>query len=349
LSRTSPSFRRSPIHRSEVLHVTEDEVGNPVSIRVHRITGGQAGPTIGLFGTQHGDEWFCVAEFNAVLDAIRNLVFAGQVILVPVCSPAALARGVRVTQTEADVPDLNRTWPGGNTWLSGQIAKRLADGPVAECDAVLDLHTGCWGVAWHAAQYGGDIADAGIVERSRALAFASGLNCVQRGRVIREFPGPASLTGYVSAVLGRPAASLWIGGGGFGAAAEEHWLTLAQQALLNAMALLGMTGREPVLPERMLHFERDIRINPLRGGLLRPARDPDELLREVRVGEELGQVLDMQTLEVGETLVAPESGSLLYMSRSRPLGPGDWGFGIAAAESSEWIDPRARLGHVTPA
>lgn len=319
-------------------------MGSPVSIRVHRISGGAPGPTLGLFGTQHGDEWFCVAEFAALLRILENRPFAGQVILVPVCNPVALARRVRVTQADADVPDLNRAWPGGNTWLAGQLAARLAGGPVAECDAILDLHTGCWGVAWHAAQYGGDVSDAGVVERSRALAFASGVHCVQRGRVIREFPGPASLTGYASAVLGRPAASLWLGGPGFGATAEAQWTALAERGLMNIMALLGMTDQPPELPGRTLHFERDIRINPLGGGLLRPARDPDDLLRAVTAGEKLGSVLSMQTLEEVETLVAPSDGSLLYMSRSRPLTPGDWGFGLATADSSEWADPRQEFG-----
>lgn len=272
--------------------------------------------------------------------ALLSLSFSGQVILVPVCNPTALAQGVRVTQSDADMPDLNRAWPGGNTWLSGQLAARLADGPVAECDAILDLHTGCWGVAWHAAQYGGDIDDAGVIEASRTLAFASGLPCVQQGRVIREFPGPASLTGYASAVLGRPAASLWLGGPGFGADYEARWMDGAERALLNVMASLGMLDKEPELPDRALHFEHDIRLNPLRGGLLRPARDPDSLLRGVAAGEQLGSVLNVQSLEVVETLTAPSDGALLYMSRLRPLRPGDWAFGLAQADHSEWVSPR---------
>lgn len=307
---------------------------------MHRISGGAPGPTLGVFGTQHGDEWFCVPQFAALIRTLTDRPFAGQVILVPVCNPAALARRVRITQADADVPDLNRTWPGGNSWLSGQIAATLAGGPVADCDAILDLHTGCWGVAWQAAQYGGDISDPAVVERSRALAFATGMRCVQRGRVIREFPGPSSLTGYASAVLGLPAASLWLGGPGFGSVAEAQWMAMAQCGLENVMALLGMTGQKPDLPTRALHFERDIRINPFRGGLLQPATDPDDLLRAVAAGERLGSVLNMQTLEEVETLVAPADGALLYKSRSRPLGPGDWGFGLATAESSEWVDSR---------
>jgi predicted deacylase len=328
------------VYSVDHVFVTDNEAGIPVTIAVHRLSGQRPGPTVALVGTQHGDEWFCVSLFESMIDTLRGQEIRGRVVLVPVANPTALAAVHRVSQVDADVPDLNRAWPGSDTWLAGQVAARLTAEVLETCDAVLDIHTGSWGVAWCAAQYGDDIPDETVRQRSRSLAFGFGLDCVQRGRVLTRFPGPTSLTGYSAAGRGIPAASIWLGGAGFSPALESTFRRDAARGLVNTLRCMGMVDGKPDLPSTVLHFLDDIRMNPRRGGFLRPQVDEDRLLRDVGRGEQLAVVLNPQTLEVVERVTAPCDGALLYVSRSRLVTPGGWAFGLAAADGAEHADPR---------
>ena len=105
------------------------------------------------------------------------------------------------------------------------------------------------------------------------------------------------------------------------------------------MRYLGILAEPLEKPERILTYTWAPLVNPSIGGLLVPERDPDELGREVKKGELLGRIISPYTFEELERLEAPCDGWLRYMGRSYPIRPGDWAFGIAAAEGAEWVTP----------
>jgi predicted deacylase len=107
------------------------------------------------------------------------------------------------------------------------------------------------------------------------------------------------------------------------------------------MQALGMLDGEPKPAERVMLFEKSQRVEPTRGGLLVPVREPDELGREVTQGEVLARVVSPYTHETLEELTAPFDGRLHLIARTYPVRPGDWAFGVASSTdpTTEWITP----------
>lgn len=321
------------------LRVTQNLDGGEVTIWTHVIAGARSGPTLGVFCVQHGDEWIGIELVRQLVERLDPSTMSGTVLAVPVCNPVALGLGTRNTQPESDGPDLNRVWPGANTWLAESIAKLLAREVIVHCDGILDFHPGPWGATFADAKYGTDYPNPEVNTRTRDMAIAMGYRCVGKGKVVAHFPGPRSLAGYAGAELGIPALSLPRGGVGFGRTLEQQWIDEDIRGIKNAMRYLGILTEPLEKPERMLIYEQVVRVDPTVGGILKPVNDPDQFLREVKRGEILGRVISPYTFKELECLEAPCNGWIVYFGRTYPVRPGNWSFGLAAAEGAEWITP----------
>jgi predicted deacylase len=321
------------------LRVTQDLDGGEVAIWVHVIHGAQPGPTLGLFGLQHGDEWITLELMRQSVAQLDPTVIAGTVLMVPVCNPVALGTGQRNTQPESDGPDFNRVWPGVHTWLAESMVKAIDREVVQRCNAVIDFHLGPWGSCFGEVFYGIDYPDQDVVRRCREMGVAFGYPSLGCGKVVEVFPGPRSLMGYAGAKLGIPALGVEIGGAGFSVEQERGWWADAVRGIKNTMRHLGMLDQPLEKPDRILTYTRTVRVNPTVGGLLVPEREPDQLLREVKREEVLGRIISPYTFEELERLEAPCDGCLVYLARSYPVRPGHWAFGLADADGAEWITP----------
>lgn len=325
--------------------VTRDRDGSLVSVSAHWI-GERPGPTLGLVGGQHGDEWFAARLLREVTLQVETWDFNGTVVVVPAANPPALRDGTRITQHTADEPDLNRVWPSGRTWLASQLATTLAEQVVDKCDALIDHHLGIWGSTFGGVCYPQDLPDSAVTAASRRLAFAYGQDCVERLDLVGAFPGPRSLNGYASAVRGIPAINVEVGGAGFGATQEEAWIAQAVRGVRNVMISLGMLDGGITLPERVLETGPTVIVCPRNGGLLVPERDADSLLRQVVAGEVLGRVYSLQTLELLEEVTSPLDGWLFCIPRTYAVRPGDWGFAVAPSSDAHWIQRSELLPQV---
>jgi predicted deacylase len=155
-----------------------------------------------------------------------------------------------------------------------------------------------------------------------------------------QFPGPRSISGYVSATLGLPSIVPNVGGAGFAPDVEAKWIDANVNGALGVMKHLGMLRGEPARPSRFFHFEtRGYRVVPRRAGLLLPRVGPDRLVTEIAKGTVLGEVISPYTFETLEQLVAPVDGVLFGVGRLTPLRPGDWAYFVAegSAKSSRWV------------
>lgn len=320
------------------LRVTQDLDGGEVAITVHAFRGLQPGPTLGVFGVQHGDEWWAVDLMRRLVGQLDASVMRGNVVVVPVCNPIALGLVQRNTQPESDGPDQNRIWPGTHTWLAESMAKVIDREVLHHLDALLDFHLGPWGSSFGEVFYGIDYPDPQLVQRCHELAVAFGYPSIGKGKVVEIFPGPRSLMGYAGTTLGIPALGVEIGGGGWGTEQERGWFDDAIRGVKNAMRHMGILDEPLDRPARLLTYTRTTRVNPTVGGLLLPERERDQLLREVKKGELLARVISPYTFEELERLEAPYDGWLVYMARSYPVRAGAWGFGVAATEGAEWIE-----------
>lgn len=314
--------------------VTLDLDGNNISLGVHVISGARTGRTLGLLSALHGGEWQSIEIIRRLVERLNPADMSGNVIGLPVGNPVALGQLTRNTPDESDNADLNRVFPGQFTWIAEQLASVIAKEVMAPADAMIDFHMGLWGATLVAVMHGTDFPDPKVVEASRAMAKAFGWPCIHESKVMAVFPGPRSSAGYFGGVLGRPCIASEIGGAGFDRALEESWLEANVKGVINVMKHLGILPGEPEVPKRYLVWEKRWRVNPTKGGYLRPAIQPDRLLGEVTKGELLGRVISPYTFEELERLESPGRGILFYTARDYPVRPGDWAFGVVDLEDS---------------
>lgn len=319
--------------------VTVDLDGGEIVLYLHVLHGARPGSTLLLTGVQHGDEWQIVEFMRRVARDTNPAEMSGTLLLLPVCSPTALGAVQRITQVSSDGPDLNRVYPGKFNWIPEQIAKVISRDILPRVDAIIDFHFGIWGSGIGFVAYGADFPDPDVVERSRRMAIAFGHSLINHGKFVGGFPGPSSLLGYAGAKLNIPGLAGEVGVAGFSPEIENHWLDVNQRGVVGVMREMGILEGEPARPARTLFFDAHHRVEPTKGGLLVPEREPDELGREVKQGELLARVLSPYTFEELERLEAPSDGVLTLIARTYPVRPGDWAFGVAdtSVPTSEWV------------
>lgn len=308
--------------------VTIDLDDTPVELRTTVVVGARPGPTLLVTSTLHGIEWLSIEVVNRLVASLEPAELAGTVLALPVANQQAFGQLSRNTPDQSDNADLNRVFPGAETWLTELLANAIATQLLPYANAVIDYHFGSWGHAMGSITYGSDFPDPAVVDLSRQMALGYGWPLVRSGPISTRFPGPRSLVGYAGTHLGIPSLIGGVGGAGFGREIEENWLDINVRGTRGAMAVLGMLDEEPPRAERILDFQLMRRQNPRIAGMFYPVNPREEIGREVVQGEALGHVLDPYTFETRETLVAPCDGYLMYIARWQPVRPGDWAFGV---------------------
>jgi hypothetical protein len=266
----------------------------------------------------------------------------GRIQAVPVANPEAFKYGNRNTPDESDEPDLNRVFPGGDTWQTVQIARVITERVLRQTDFLIDFHMGLWGATMGEVGFGQDIPDLGVRGQAADMAKAFGYPCIRRLNMISAFPGPRSIGAYSAARLGIPAIGASIGGAGFDEKLEEEWIQANLKGITNVMKHLGMLDGEPDLPARFLTFAgRGYRAIPSVGGYLLPEVPQDGLLSEVPKGQILARVVSPYTFEELEVLRAPVRGLLFGVARPYPVWPGYWAYFLADLddEDTRWVTP----------
>ena len=326
--------------------------GSELAITVHAVRGRQDGPVVTLVSALHGSEWLSIEIVRRVVETLDPARLRGSVLAIPVANPIALEQFTRMTPDESDEPDLNRVWPGGQTWITEQMAGALSREVLPQTTHLVDFHTGPWGANLATIGYARDLPDPEVTRQSLEMAVAFGYPSIRALNMMSVFPGPRSIGGYAGSALGIPNIAPNLGGVGFAPEVEEGWIDGSAQGVFNILRHLGMLDGEVALPPRFLHFEsRGFRVVPRRGGLLLPHFGPADLLRDVRRGERLGTVISPYTFEVLEELDAPADGILFGSARSYPVRPGDWSYFVADAAhpATRWVDARGSVAEVARA
>jgi uncharacterized protein len=321
------------------IHVTTDLNRGRIDLVNHVVVGAEAGPVLFVASTLHGGEWISIEVVRRIVERLDPDRMAGSVIALPVANPTALGQLTRSTPDESDNADLNRVFPGGEAWITEQLAATITNEILPHVSALIDFHYGSWGSTFGRVSYGKDFPDPDVAQTSRAMALAFDYPLV-RAQTTQRFPGPGSMVGYAGTHLGIPGIIGGVGGAGFEADQEEAWLEANVAGVMNVMRQLGILG-EPVERGRILEFSSMERVNPTIGGFLYPSRDDDELGREVASGEILATVVSPYTRETLETLTAPCNGYLMYHPRWYPVRPGDWAYGVIPKrhEGTMWVEP----------
>lgn len=320
--------------------VTRDLNDAEIALHAHVLVGAKPGPTLTLTSTLHGVEWLSIEMIRRAVAAIDPQELSGAVIALPVVNPPALGSLSRCMPDDSDSPDLNRIFPGSQTWTSDQIAQTVAREILPLTSALIDFHLGIWGSSFGYVAYGNDFPNPQISATSRRMAEAFDFPMVCAEQMIAKFPGARSMCGYAGSELGIPSCIGELGGSGFDRELEQGWIDTTVTGILNVMREFGMLPGENAGRRRYLAFEKKVRVNPRFGGILYPVREREELGREVAEGELLARVLSPYSFEVLEELRAPFDGYLAWISRWYPVRPGDWAFGVIPKDdpTTRWVE-----------
>lgn len=315
------------------LPVFRDVDDSEVTVGLHVVHGAEPGPTLTLSSMLHGDEWLMLEVIRDVLAAVDPASLRGTLLAFPVGNPYAF-RGLRRTSREIlefDTADLNRQFPGDETWLGRRIARTLTDEVLSKTTHLIDFHPGPVGSAWMQV-LAGHGPDEAANRQTQQMALAFGVPLVHKMNMVSSGPGPSSISGYAVVKLGIPAIVPEIGGLGFGLELERGWQAQNVRGVLGVMQSLGMLDGEPAYADQYLVFERFQNVRPTTSGYLEPLIEVERLGTEVQEGESLARIISAISFEEREVLRAPMSGMLFTVARPYPVQPANYAYGIASTE-----------------
>jgi predicted deacylase len=320
------------------LPVFRDIDGSDVAVPLRIIHGAAPGPSLTLLSMLHGDEWSMLEVLADLVSRVDAKALRGTLLIVPIANPYAF-RQLRRTSRETlefDSSDLNRTFPGDETWLTRRIASVITREVLARTTHLIDFHPGPFGSAWMQVIAGRDLPG-DLAERSEAMAVAFGVGMISRSALLAGIPGPRSASAYAATALGVPSIIAEVGGLGFDAGHERRWRGQNVDGVLGVMRSLSMledaTPRAAATPR--ITYVRDWIVRPTTSGLLVPQIGAERLATEVVKGELLGRVISPSSFEVLETLTAPRDGVLFCVARSYPVQPHNYAFGAADVSDAD--------------
>lgn len=313
------------------LPVFTDLDGSQVAIPLHVIHGAASGPTLTLLSMLHGDEWSMLQTLAELITRVDPSAVRGTLLVVPIGNPYAF-RQLRRTSRETlefDSADVNRVFPGEETWLTRRVAHVITREVLARTSHLIDFHPGPFGSAWSQVIVGRDFPG-DLPRRSEAMARAFGVDCISLSDQATGIPGPRSASSHAATAYGVAGIVAEVGGLGFDEALERRWREQNIDGVLGVMRHLEMLEADATSPDRsrrLLTFSRSWVARPTTSGLLIPAIGAERLGSEVTEGELLARIVSPITFEQLETLRAPRAGVLFCVARSYPVQPYNYAFG----------------------
>ncbi len=331
--------------------VTNTLMGTELTIPVHVLHGAKPGPTLLLTNLIHGKEYPPLRVLYELRRQLDPGSLAGTVAMVPVANPVAFFQNSRITlEMDIDFGNLNRLFPGrravslfgggasqpSDRTMTEMIASVLSEEIFPIADYCLDFH------CHHDGNIVLKMLHSGTDEtrdESYRLSRSFGLGLIHEEPKV--FAGTSKAT---LAKLGVPAAAVEVGGAEMGGALERRFTDIQVTGVLNVMKELGMLQGEQVLPPRQALFQNAPKMRPTKAGYLIVEYEPEDLLRDGRVGVEitagtvLGRVFDAYALEQIEEIVAPTDGILYMTRRSGPVHAGWHAFGMVEGSNISWVD-----------
>lgn len=297
------------------LPVTTLASGMELRLPVHRITGAQPGPVLGVTAGIHGDEYLPLETVRQLVQQLDPAQLSGTVVAIPVVNPLAIESQTR--NTPIDMLNLNRVFPGDpNGWVTELIADVVCQKFVPEIQYLVDLHAG-------GAQ---PIVDYVYIQNDEGMSRAFGFAAMYRP--------PKPFVGTLTDVAqGRDIRCVVVEMGG-GMIENDIYLDRGLGGILNVMKYLKMLPGDPIVPEKQT-VVTDMRvIRPHVGGLLYPGVKFADIGTVVPRNTLLGTVISPYTFEVLEEIRTPFDRGLMILLRPTitKVHPGDYAYMVANAD-----------------
>jgi uncharacterized protein len=316
------------------LPVTTMLNGGELALPLHVITGRGKGPVFGIITNTHGDEFLATIAIREFVSALDTAKLNGRIVLVSVANPMATAAFGRLTTEQHGRTDLHEVYPGnarGNT--TQMIAAVITDKVLHHVDALIDFHSGGSGGRLQARVDHNSTAAPELKAKNIALARAFGAPFVHEN----EFTGAAAH--YLNS-RGVVAVNPEVGGCYLGPTSTRYYTEMMVNGLTGMLRHLGMLEGKAV-PPRQIHFNSKARreLRPrVSGYLVSHFERPENLGTLVKAGTRLGEVIDLYTYKVIETIDALFDGYLFFSRYSGMVGAGTQAFALAEAAASQWLD-----------
>jgi predicted deacylase len=316
------------------LPVTTMLNGAELTIPLHIITGRHPGPTFGIITNTHGDEFLATIAIRSFVAALDTARLHGRIVLVSVANPMATAGFGRLTPEQHGRTDLHEVYPGnsrGNT--TQMIAAAITDNVLDHVDALIDFHSGGSGGRLQARVDHNSKAPAELKAKNVALARAFGAPFVHEN----EFAGSAAH--YLNS-RGVIAVNPEVGGCYLGPTASHYYTEMMVKGLDGMLRHLGMLEGDATPPPQILFntkARRELRPR-VSGYLVSHFEKPEDLGTLIKSGARLGEIIDLYSYEVIETIDAPFDGYLFFSRYSGMVGAGTQAFALAEAAGSRVVD-----------
>ncbi|WP_235935487.1 succinylglutamate desuccinylase/aspartoacylase family protein [Devosia aurantiaca] len=120
---------------------TTNADGSDAVLFIHELVGEEAGPTVGISASIHGNENTGSQAILELFHILKDMPLKGRILLLPVANPSAFA--VNERYATIDKVDLNRQFPGNpKGTYSQQLAHALTEQYLNVIDIHIDLHSG---------------------------------------------------------------------------------------------------------------------------------------------------------------------------------------------------------------
>ena len=281
---------------------TELFEGVPVSTPVLVVNGVFPGPTLCLTAAIHGDELNGIEMVRRVLHDLVPAKVSGAVIGIPIVNVQGFRRGSRYLP---DRRDLNRYFPGNpNGSAAARIAHSFFMNVIADCDALVDLHTGSFERA-NLPQIRADLRDPDVVTLTQGLGSMV---------ILHSTPAVGTLR-YAATRAGIPTVTLEVGGPSQLELNEVKHGVKGIETLVNT---LGMVKKRRFWGEPEPVYYRSSWVRADNGGILLA---DVSLGSTVRKGTLLGTITDPMN-NASTELRSPYAGRIIGMARNQVVMPG---------------------------
>jgi len=308
---------------------TELFEGVPVSTPVLVVNGALPGPTLCLTAAVHGDELNGIEMVRRVMHDLAPEKVSGAVIGIPIVNVQGFRRGSRYLP---DRRDLNRYFPGNpNGSAAARIAHSFFTRVIAQCDALVDLHTGSFERA-NLPQIRADLRNPDVMTLTQG--FGSMV-------ILHSTPAVGTLR-HAATRAGIPAVTLEAGGP---SQLELNEVKLGVKGIETLVNTLGMIKKRRMWGEPEPVYYQSSWVRADNGGIL---LSDVSLGSTVRKGDLLGTITDPMNNARSE-LRSPYEGRIIGMARNQVVMPGFAAFHVGIQtddapldESNDFIDSEAR-------
>lgn len=297
---------------------TELFEGVPVSTPVLVINGALPGPTLCLTAAVHGDELNGIEMVRRVMHDLEPSRLSGAIIGIPIVNVQGFRRGSRYLP---DRRDLNRYFPGNpNGSAAARIAHSFFTNVIAQCDALIDLHTGSFERA-NLPQIRADLRDPDVMTLTQG--FGSMV-------ILHSAPAIGTLR-HAATRAGIPAVTLEAGGP---SQLELNEVKLGVKGIETLVNTLGMIKKRRAWGEPEPVYYRSSWVRADNGGILLA---DVSLGSTVRKGDLLGTITDPMSNARTE-LRSPYTGRIIGMARNQVVMPGFAAFHVGIQTDEAPVD-----------